>query len=139
MLQISLKLLILCHGFRYNMKILCSGDRNWGNRLSILRALSSLFTTNPQDVTIIHGGASGADSICDEFAKKLGYNVKEYKPYWRRFGKGAGPIRNQFMIDDNPDIDMAFIFHGNLTESKGTKDMFKRVCRAKIPYKIFSY
>ncbi|WP_276326179.1 hypothetical protein [Pseudobacteroides cellulosolvens] len=34
--------------------------------------------------------------------------------------------------------DLVLIFHKDLENSKGTADMFSRVLRANIPYRIFS-
>jgi hypothetical protein len=56
---------------------------------------------------------------------------------WDKYGKRAGAMRNQQMLDEHPDIEQALAFHPNLKESKGTKDMVARLKRKRIPY--FTY
>jgi hypothetical protein len=63
---------------------------------------------------------------------------KEYPADWDRYGKGAGPIRNKQMLDENPDIEMVIAFHTNLTNSKGTKNMIDRAKRRNIKVCIFT-
>ena len=45
--------------------------------------------------------------------------------------RGAGPIRNQRMLDEGPDAVIAF--HTNLAESHGTLDMVTRARKAGVP------
>ena len=87
------------------------------------------------DVTIIHGGASGADNLAGEAAKELGFEVEVYPADWKTYGKSAGPIRNRQMINQRPDL--VWAFHDNLRDSKGTKDMV-RVAR-QLGYKVTIY
>jgi hypothetical protein len=55
---------------------------------------------------------------------------------WQRFGKSAGPRRNQKMLDmENPDL--ILVFHEDFTRSLGTRDMLHKAIKANIPYKIF--
>ena len=48
---------------------------------------------NAKDVTLVHGGASGADIIAGEIALALGWQVEEYPADWETHGKAAGPER----------------------------------------------
>lgn len=83
----------------------------------------------PVDTVIIHGAARGADTLGKFVAERIGLKVindgKGFPADWKRYGKGAGPIRNQQMIDEGkPDLILAF--HENISESRGTKDMVAR-------------
>jgi hypothetical protein len=81
--------------------------------------------TYPKQLTIIEGGCRGADKIGGWLAKELGMNVIEEKADWFKYGKAAGPIRNQLMLDKyRPELVVAF--HNDLEHSKGTKDMLYR-------------
>ena len=107
------------------MRVLVTGDRNWKRMDIIERELRKL----PSDTIIIHGAARGADSLAKFVAERIGLKVindgKGFPADWRRYGKGAGPVRNQQMIDEGkPDLVIAF--HENLNESRGTKDMVER-------------
>lgn len=109
------------------MKVLVTGDRNW-NRMDIIeRELRKLS----KDTIIIHGTARGADTIAKFVAERLGMVVRPFKPEWHIYGRAAGPIRNQKMLDEGkPDLVLAF--HENLDESVGTKDMVTRARKAGL-------
>lgn len=135
------------------MKILVTGDRNWTNAVSvghaILKVVEGFGETDPGNVTIVHGAARGADSIAGYAASMFDMVEKSYPAHWghtkdcppdckRMVGRPAGVIRNQQMLDENPDIDIVLAFHPNLSESKGTKDMIKRVEKSGIEYHLIT-
>ncbi len=107
------------------MRVLVCGDRNWKNMGVIERELKKF----PSDTIVIHGAARGADTLGKFVAEKIGLKVindgKGFPADWKRYGRAAGPIRNQQMIDEGkPDLVLAF--HENLNASKGTRDMVNR-------------
>jgi len=113
------------------MKVLICGSRNWTNKKIIEDFIKSL----PKGTWIIEGGCRGADKIAKEVAICNGYGLSEYPALWHRYGKAAGPIRNQKMLNDSkPDVVVAF--HDNLEKGKGTKDMVNRAKKAGIPVRI---
>lgn len=135
------------------MKILVTGDRNWTDEILIEDALTKACPVDEATI-LIHGAARGADSIAakvmqrwigaDKEALKssqfgpISYDLDEIKEYpadWKKYGRAAGVLRNQQMLDENPDIDLVLAFHDNLAESKGTKDMVERAKKADIPVK----
>jgi hypothetical protein len=59
------------------------------------------------DVTIVSGGAKGADSLGRDFGQKHGAKCLEFLPDWEKFGKSAGVIRNAD-IAKNSDFVLAF-------------------------------
>ncbi len=110
------------------MRAIVCGDRNWKRMDIIERELRKL----PPDTLIIHGAARGADTLGKFVAEKIGLKVindgKGFPADWKRYGRGAGPIRNQQMIDEGKP-DMVLAFHENISESLGTKDMVTRARR----------
>ena len=50
---------------------------------------------------------------------------------WTKHGKAAGPIRNQKMLDECPDLVVAF------PGGKGTADMVRRAMKAGIDCWVF--
>ena len=66
--------------------------------------------------TIVSGGAKGADTLGEKFAKEYGFKTEIYLPNWNLYGKQAGFIRNISIIE-NADIVFAF-WDG---KSKGTQ------------------
>jgi len=90
--------------------VLCGLDRHYG------------FTT------LIHGGASGADTLAGMWAKEWGLTVLVYLADWAKHGPKAGPIRNQDMLErGKPDLVIAF------PGGRGTADMVRRAKAAGVP------
>ena len=78
-------------------------------------------------VTIISGGAKGADSLAADWAAVNWSGYEEYRADWNKHGKAAGPIRNQKMLDEGkPDLVIAF------QGGNGTNDMINRAKKADI-------
>ncbi len=114
------------------MNILVCGDRNW-NRIDIIERELKKF---PHGTVVIHGAARGADTLGGFVADKLGFKVLAFPAKWNIYGRGAGPIRNQQMIDEGrPELVLAF--HENIDKSLGTKDMVNRSRKAGIKVEIF--
>ncbi len=117
------------------MKILVTGSRDWKNYKAMFNELEKL----PKDTQIIHGGCRGADLMAGNIAKKLGLReCKVYPADWKRCGRGAGPRRNQQMLDENPEIVKIIAFHEDITKSRGTKDMVGRGKKAGIEVIVIS-
>lgn len=77
---------------------------------------------------IVHGGASGADELADQYAYWRHIPVSVYRADWDQHGRAAGPIRNQEMLDkEKPDKALA------LPGGRGTADMVRRLKKAGIP------
>lgn len=112
------------------MRVLVCGSRHYSDYQRVLQHLQRL------DVSlVISGGCRGADTLAIIAAKACGYPFIEYPADWKRFGRSAGPRRNAEMLElGNPDFVIAF--HQDLSSSKGTLDMLKRIEQAAIPYVI---
>ena len=111
------------------MKILICGDRQWSDRQTIYRILLPYATQTPP-VTILHGGARGADTLTGQVAQELGMEVREVRAEWKRYGKGAGPRRNDKMLNEHPALVIAF--HNDLAKSKGTADAVRKAKKRGI-------
>ncbi len=94
------------------MKICVVGSRDFQDSELLDTVLSKIFSTN--DI-LISGGAKGADTIAEEWAKDNGYHVKIYRPNWEKYQKSAGFRRNEVMVDKSDTV-IAF-WNG---ESRGT-------------------
>lgn len=105
-------------------RLLITGSRNWEDR-EIIR--NALLEHGPG--TVIEGEAPGADRISREEAKKLGWPVEKHPAKWSSYGRGAGVVRNQEMVDAGADVCLAFPLPG----SKGTPDCMRRAEAAGIP------
>lgn len=105
-------------------RVLVCGGRDFDDRDLVFRVLDAAHAAEPIEV-IVHGGARGADALADDWAKSRGVSVAVFRADWKSYGRGAGPTRNQVMLDEGrPDI--GFSFPGG----KGTADMRRRMIKA---------
>lgn len=79
------------------MRVLICGDRDWTDDLFIRDMLAGL--PSPPEI-VIQGEARGADTLGRKAAEALGIPVLSFPANWNRYGRGAGPIRNQQMLDE---------------------------------------
>jgi hypothetical protein len=111
------------------MRVLVCGSRNWQDLETIFRGLRDL---GPIEV-VIEGEAPGADRLAAQAAHRLGITVLRFPADWDRYGKAAGPIRNQQMLDEGrPDLVLAY----PLPDSRGTWDMVRRAVAAGIEVRV---
>ncbi len=108
------------------MRVLVCGSRKWVDYSVIERRMKAL----PPWAVIIEGEAKGADIMARRIAKRLGLEVVPFHANWGKYGKAAGPIRNQQMLDEGkPDLVLAY----PMPDSVGTQDMIARARKAGIP------
>ena len=83
------------------MKILVTGARTFRNRLVVARAfddVSRFAAVHGGPVVVIHGGAPGADLLCEVEAHSRGWHTALIRALWPHYGKPAGHIRNDVMV-----------------------------------------
>ena len=97
-------------------KVLVTGGRSFFDEDVLFEALDSLHAAR-EFTLLIHGAASGADWLAEQWAYSRGVKVLEFPASWAQYGKSAGPIRNRQMLDEKPDIVVAF------PGGKGTANM----------------
>ena len=108
------------------MRVLVCGSRKWTDYAVIERRMKAL----PPWTVIIEGEARGVDKAARLIAKHLGLEVVPFPADWDKYGKAAGPIRNQQMLDEGkPDLVLAYPMPGSV----GTQDMIARAKKAGIP------
>ena len=119
--------------------ILITGGRHYSGKDALFDALDGVCAergwmhpptdddnTLP-DVRIICGGASGADALAQDWAVLNWCLYKEFLPNWGKYGRAAGPIRNQQMLDEGkPDLVVA------CPGGSGTRDMCERARQAGV-------
>lgn len=85
------------------MRILVTGSRAWTDGPTIRHALTEIaLGFRGERITLVHGGAMGADNIAASIADSLGWEVEEHRAHWRPHGiynPRAGLDRNERMID----------------------------------------
>ena len=115
------------------MRVLVCGDREWKNKVAIWRELARF--PHPQSIVLIHGDCRGADRLGRDVARELGMGAIAFPAEWPRYGKGAGPIRNQQMLDEG-EPNLVLAFHSDIARSKGPADMIARAKKAGIPVRL---
>lgn len=106
------------------MRVLVCGGRHYQDRDRVFSVLDSL---SPE--VVIEGGADGADRLayCWVRERRSCQGWERYEAEWDKHGKGAGPLRNQRMLDEGkPDLVLAF------PGGRGTADMVRRAKRAGV-------
>lgn len=113
-------------------RVLICGSRNYNDIASVRRFLER---NREQIECVIEGGAKGADRCARLAAESLGIPVRTFNADWKQYGKRAGPIRNQLMLDaGNPHYVLAYPLEGSI----GTWDMINRSKRAGVPVRIMT-
>lgn len=112
---------------RNYMKVGIVGSRNFND---IVLFEMSLGFIAPYITVIISGGAKGADSMTKDYAKKHSIEYIEYLPDWNKYGKAAGPIRNEDIVK-NSDIIVAF-WDGKSRGTKSTIDIAQKMKKPTV-------
>lgn len=106
------------------MKVIIAGSRH----IDDIELVEFAIKESRFDITeVVNGGCWGVDMTGVIWAKGVGALVKSFFPDWTRYGKSAGPIRNNQMAE-YADALLA-IWDG---ESKGTWDMIKRADKHEL-------
>lgn len=127
------------------MRVLITGSREFNDARTVMRgitvAIETLIKKFPDDkeIVIVHGAAKGADTLAENYVhntalylSEKGYRIRQEKnpAKWDQHGRGAGPIRNQEMVDKGADICVAFVKVG--AANRGTTDCANRARKAGI-------
>lgn len=109
------------------MNILVCGGRDFWDRDYLCVKLDAIHFSRGID-KIITGAANGADWLALMWARDREIPFAGYPAQWNAHGKGAGPIRNQHMLDEE-------IIHGVVAfpGGVGTADMVRRAQEADLP------
>ena len=110
------------------MRVLVCGSRGWTDYDAILRRLSQI----QEGPTIVHGAAGGADTMADRAARTLKLPIERYPADWATYGKRAGFIRNEQMLDTGVGLVIAF-WDG---QSRGTQHAIESAKRRGIPVEV---
>jgi len=114
------------------MRILVCGGRDFTDKKAVWSYLDAFHKTNHL-TTVITGGARGADSLAEQWARHNAVPSYVFCADWNRYGKPAGSIRNQRMLDEGkPDLVVAF------PGGPGTADMVRRAREDGVPIREVS-
>jgi YspA, cpYpsA-related SLOG family len=120
------------------MRVLVTGSRDWPYPEVVRRELGLVLSAHRHELfTVVHGACNtGVDYFADKWAKdfltSFGVQCERHPADWDKYGKAAGPIRNQQMADLGADLCLAFRYMG----SKGVQDCVNRAYLAGIPVRM---
>jgi hypothetical protein len=110
------------------MRILVTGSRDWDDWGTLEGVLRRINPERGKKHWLIQGGARGADQLAFDAAQLNGWGVHTEPAKWEEHGRAAGMIRNQLMVNMNPDV--CVVFRRN--KSRGATDCGERAERAGI-------
>jgi len=121
------------------MKLAIVGGRDFNDSFTLVEYLHSIMCYQDQlfgdKVMVISGECpNGADYLAKKAAKIAGLGYIGFPADWEKYGRSAGFIRNQTIVD-NCDMVLAF-WNG---KSRGTADTIEKARRAKKPTFIIYY
>lgn len=88
---------------------------------------------NGEITMIVSGGASGADSLAEKYAKEFNKGIMIYKPNWDLYKKAAGILRNTDIINNS---DKVIAFPSKM--SVGTWDSVNKAKKAGKEVTIYN-
>ena len=98
-----------------SVKLLVSGSRYLKNYQFFSKCMDAVCTKN---TSLVFGDCpTGADAMALKYAEEHKYPYKMYTADWKKYGKAAGPIRNQCMVDTEKPTRGIFF---KAKDSKGT-------------------
>lgn len=110
------------------LRCIVTGGRDYADRYHVYTVLDRVVREDGF-LTVVEGGASGADLIAYEWGVARGYDVLTFVANWKKHGKAAGPIRNAEMIEACKDMATVVVaFPGG----RGTADMVRQSTRAGL-------
>lgn len=111
------------------MRVIIAGSRDIIEYSLVYKAiLDSGFTVTE----VISGCASGVDSLGERYADSNQIPIRYFPADWRKYGKAAGPLRNQKMAEY---ADALIAIRKDM--SRGTTDMINRARRLGLKIYVF--
>ena len=108
------------------MRVLICGGRQFSDAEFLWKTMDDLHAKTLMTEVIV-GGAIGADTLGEHWAKDRSIPYQIFMADWATHGRAAGPIRNQAMLDEGkPDLVVAF------PGGRGTADMMRRATNADV-------
>ena len=117
-------------GSKHLTRLIVNGSRTFDDYALLEKKLDAIIS-DLEDVEIVSGHARGADSLGERYAKEHGIPCKVMPAEWKKYGKAAGIIRNQQMIDyAKEEIPLLVTFWDG--KSHGTKHTIEKAMKDGI-------
>lgn len=126
---------------KVELRLLIAGSRDFEG-YTYLNSCVSKFIKEHMDknITIVSGNARGADKLGEKFAIDNGIKLRKFPADWVKFGKSAGFIRNNQMLEyiQEPNCECAVLAFWD-GKSHGTKHMINEARKRNIETHEFMY
>lgn len=106
------------------MKLAIVGSRDFQDYKLLYNKVFELFGIGSIE-KIISGGARGADTLAEQFARECSIPLQVFEADWKTYGRSAGFIRNQKIVAV---CDTILAFWDQ--KSRGTADTIKKAREA---------
>jgi hypothetical protein len=120
-------------------KVIVAGSREFSDYELLRNNLDTLLRNRIKDgysITIVSGGARGADLLGEQYAKERGYWIEVWKADWDKHGKSAGYIRNiEMAIHAEALVAFSMLPVGSL----GTNHMIKIATERQLDVRIINF
>jgi len=118
------------------IKLALVGSRDYDNYAefkTIINGTLKKWNYKISDIEkVVSGGAKGADTLADKWAKENKLPITTYIPDWKAFGTAAGPMRNTDIVKECTHV-IAFPSR----EGAGTQDTIAKAKKANKKVEIY--
>lgn len=115
------------------MNLAVVGSRTFSDWNLLNQTLSEFHHKTPIS-KVVSGGARGADSLAEKWAKINNIPVTVFPAQWDKYGRSAGMIRNKLIISAS---DHCIAFWDGV--SRGTKNDIELCQRLNVPCSIIRF
>lgn len=114
-----------------NKRVAVVGSREFKNYAQLSKTLENYIGYEDD---LVSGGATGADSMAQRWAKEKGHAIHIYYPRWEN-GRSAGFERNKRIVE-NADLVLAFYQYGRFQQG-GTANTISWARKLNVPFEEF--
>lgn len=121
---------------REEFRVIIAGTRDFDDYGLLCRHTDYMLSDKrtKRRIVIVSGAARGADTLGEQYARERGYQIRRYPADWYKYGKKAGPLRNDLMAR-NADALIAY-WDGR---SPGTSNMIETARNYGLQISIKQY
>lgn len=116
------------------MKLIIAGGRDFNDYNRLEQEITILYPIEGWQIEIVHGGATGADTLASKFAHTHTLEEKKFLPDYDKWKSTAPLYRNTDMANYG-DVLIAF-WNG---KSRGTKDMINKALARNCEVHVYRY
>ena len=115
-------------------RVIIAGTRDFADYEALKTYADYKLSRIEDSIEIVSGGSRGADTLGEQYAREKGYSIKRFPAEWEKYGRSAGPRRNEAMAR-YADALLAY-WDG---ESRGTKNMIELAKANGLKVGVYQY